>query len=394
MAGAGGVSEDFRDQFRCVSCKKYLRPPVITCEKGHNICKHCHTSMCATSLVRAVECPKEKCTYTKPLVQNATIEAMMKALKLPVTCRYGGCAQDLSADEIYGHEEERLHREIFCPVLNCRREVKPATLDRHLRASHEAMMNGKWQVLSFDSAEARISLAEDGSSSRRRRRRGGAAENAESAGSNGAPAASPIKMCAMKVGMQSGDKRGFAYAVHKEDFWHVWTMHCGSESQARKFSCEIRLHSDMQPFSNTFRGPIVSIESPLFNKITSAMFTFFGPRRFMFNEKSLEKFCAETGCFTVHSHEVLKHIPTAPSDPEDVAVPFTCKVIETQSPVDGDLCIMCQDRRPEVVLAPCGHQNVCGPCAHEWNGRPPRDGGGSCPFCRQPITMIVSPIPL
>ena len=26
-------------------------------------------------------------------------------------------------------------------------------------------------------------------------------------------------------------------------------------------------------------------------------------------------------------------------------------------------CVICMDRKPEVVLAPCGHHNICAPCA-------------------------------
>ena len=106
----------------------------------------------------------------------------------------------------------------------------------------------------------------------------------------------------------------------------------------------------------------------------------------------IEGFRKHLGCFVVRDSEVLKHWDLINESPE---LPFTFKITKADTPpTDEPLCIMCQDRRPEVVLAPCGHQNVCGPCAHEWNGRPPRDGGGSCPMCRQPIAMIVSPIPL
>merc|ERR1712150_469429 len=29
-------------------------------------------------------------------------------------------------------------------------------------------------------------------------------------------------------------------------------------------------------------------------------------------------------------------------------------------------CIVCLDREPNVVLVPCGHQNLCSQCAHKW----------------------------
>ena len=52
-------------------------------------------------------------------------------------------------------------------------------------------------------------------------------------------------------------------------------------------------------------------------------------------------------------------------------------------------CVICMDRRPEVVLVPCGHQNVCAPCAHQW-----KEESGSCPTDRRKIDLIVTLIPL
>ena len=52
-------------------------------------------------------------------------------------------------------------------------------------------------------------------------------------------------------------------------------------------------------------------------------------------------------------------------------------------------CIVCMDRKPEVVLVPCGHQNMCAPCAHQW-----KDDNGTCPIDRKEIAMIIPLIPL
>ena len=32
---------------------------------------------------------------------------------------------------------------------------------------------------------------------------------------------------------------------------------------------------------------------------------------------------------------------------------------------ENTACIICIDQMPDVVLVPCGHQNMCGPCAHK-----------------------------
>ena len=46
-------------------------------------------------------------------------------------------------------------------------------------------------------------------------------------------------------------------------------------------------------------------------------------------------------------------------------------------------CLVCLDRRPNVVLIPCGHQNLCGVCASRWKKQ-----GKGCPLDRMTIGYI------
>ena len=39
-----------------------------------------------------------------------------------------------------------------------------------------------------------------------------------------------------------------------------------------------------------------------------------------------------------------------------------------QEPLEeNSVCIGCLDSRPDVVLIPCGHKNMCAECAHQWS---------------------------
>ena len=51
---------------------------------------------------------------------------------------------------------------------------------------------------------------------------------------------------------------------------------------------------------------------------------------------------------------------------------------------DIPTCIVCMDRKPEVMLLPCGHHNLCGLCAHQW-----REEQKGCPMDRRRIRDIV-----
>ena len=55
----------------------------------------------------------------------------------------------------------------------------------------------------------------------------------------------------------------------------------------------------------------------------------------------------------------------------------------TQSPNETETCIVCMDRSPDVVLGPCGHENLCGACAFQWD-----EEKKGCPIDRFPISRI------
>ena len=48
---------------------------------------------------------------------------------------------------------------------------------------------------------------------------------------------------------------------------------------------------------------------------------------------------------------------------------------------DGDECLVCMDRDYDVVIVPCGHYCMCGPCANQLN---------KCPLCRGGIERVVT----
>ena len=52
---------------------------------------------------------------------------------------------------------------------------------------------------------------------------------------------------------------------------------------------------------------------------------------------------------------------------------------------EDQTCLACMDRTPDVVLVPCGHQNMCAPCAYKWTEK---DANG-CPSDRIPILKIL-----
>ena len=52
-------------------------------------------------------------------------------------------------------------------------------------------------------------------------------------------------------------------------------------------------------------------------------------------------------------------------------------------------CDICMDREPDVLIVPCGHQNMCGPCAHQ-----EKELRGKCPYDMKLIQQIIPKIPM
>ena len=58
---------------------------------------------------------------------------------------------------------------------------------------------------------------------------------------------------------------------------------------------------------------------------------------------------------------------------------------DIKKPLNDELtCIVCLDREADVALVPCGHKNLCGPCAYQCN-----EGQGTCPTDRIKIKVIL-----
>ena len=129
------LSGRFLKQFQCPACKKNLREPILTCSKGHNICKQCKGENQRT-------CPIGQCPFPEPgahrlisrcatrfnsnttlfaEVRNVALEKLVQELKLEVACKQvlQGCPFASDSRSVRKHEEDCDYRSVHCPVLNC-----------------------------------------------------------------------------------------------------------------------------------------------------------------------------------------------------------------------------------------------------------------------------------
>ena len=78
--------------------------------------------------------------------------------------------------------------------------------------------------------------------------------------------------------------------------------------------------------------------------------------------------------------------PEPYQDLSDEEVTFPKHQTQQESTVTCDICM---DREPDVFIVPCGHQNMCGPCAHQ-----EKELRGKCPYDMKLIQQIIPKIPM
>ncbi len=137
-AGILNMSTDtIMNQFTCPVCSGNLREPIVTCKKGHNVCKLCRKSNSS--------CPVEKnCTFPDPgertsmsrtyftssishvEIRNVALEKLIETLELPVFCKQfrQDCKFVSKLAAVLEHEEDCDFRSVHCPVLNCHEAIK------------------------------------------------------------------------------------------------------------------------------------------------------------------------------------------------------------------------------------------------------------------------------
>jgi len=100
------VEQILLSQLECPDCMEYMRPPIILCANGHNICNICkpevrHCAICRQQFLNT---------------RNVALEKVATEVKYPCTYRNYGCGEIYSFDLIGGHQEKCQYIPQPCPV--------------------------------------------------------------------------------------------------------------------------------------------------------------------------------------------------------------------------------------------------------------------------------------
>jgi len=277
------LPESLIEGFRCIECKKYLRPPIwIVCESGHNVCRPCKNKFSSRE-----RCPGSDISCNRLLkgtVRNIVLDRMIKDLDLPMACKYHDAECDFSGNHasVIEHEEDCPFRPMDCPAFWCREKIRFHLIENHMDKEHKKISNGEWDI-----AHARQGYT---------------------------------KGYAVKSWRYSGI-RFFATLMTDTNNWHLCVMAACGRKEADMLRVEIRLSSNIVPECNdVFYRPVLHYENPIRWKHDTSFYT------------------AYTSCLHIPATVVWKHIKEATFGQElreqdmklkeGTAIPLAIKIFE------------------------------------------------------------------
>ena len=112
-------------------CMEYMRPPIILCANGHNICHICKQKM--------HRCPT--CREQLLNTRNLALEDLARQVIYPCKYRSYGCTEILGHDKIDGHQATCRYSPQVCPVAklaigNCSWTGSYSDIKGHLKENH------------------------------------------------------------------------------------------------------------------------------------------------------------------------------------------------------------------------------------------------------------------
>ena len=100
------VEQSLLSQLECPVCVEYMKPPIMLCANGHNICNTCKQKLS--------HCPT--CRQQFLNTRNVALEALATEVKYPCTYRDYGCREIYKLDLIGGHQQKCQYIPQPCPV--------------------------------------------------------------------------------------------------------------------------------------------------------------------------------------------------------------------------------------------------------------------------------------
>ncbi|PKK23566.1 siah E3 ubiquitin protein ligase 2, partial [Columba livia] len=140
--------------FECPVCFDYVLPPILQCQAGHLVCKHCRQKL---SL-----CPTCRGSLT-PSIRNLAMEKVASGVLFP--CKYAmtGCSLTLHHTEKPGHENICKYRPYSCPCpgASCKWQGSLEAVMPHLMHAHKSITTLQGEDIVFLATDINLPGAVD-----------------------------------------------------------------------------------------------------------------------------------------------------------------------------------------------------------------------------------------
>ena len=111
---------DIKKLIECPVCLDVpRRGPVYTCSNGHLVCQKCKRATCPTCRV--------------PMGENKSLVAVKILEKILHDCKFVGCEEEDTLQDIEQHEKNCEYRLVACPNIGCDQIVPLSKLSNHLQ---------------------------------------------------------------------------------------------------------------------------------------------------------------------------------------------------------------------------------------------------------------------
>jgi len=133
----------------CPVCMEYMRPPIILCVNGHNICHTCRRKL--------DDCPT--CRKRFLSTRCVGLEKVAREFKYPCTYQQFGCKEVFAHDKLDEHQAECLYRQLTCPAARCSPHIQCDWTGNYSEARNHLMENHLEMCSDYGETESRSFLA-------------------------------------------------------------------------------------------------------------------------------------------------------------------------------------------------------------------------------------------
>ena len=103
----------------CPVCMEYMRPPIILCVNGHNICNICRPKL--------DDCPT--CRKRFLSTRNVGLEKLAQEVKYPCTYLKFGCNEVFAHNKLVEHQAACRYGQLTCPAAKCSSGIRIVQCD-------------------------------------------------------------------------------------------------------------------------------------------------------------------------------------------------------------------------------------------------------------------------